>query len=305
MVFLSCLRLGGGPGRALCTPTFHGLSDGPYRRLKFSLKPIRHDYRDVLVSADLRKLEETAQELLRGKETKRRAFWEIFSKRVKASAHMLSPSLMALIAKSFDVHDRDTGIYVALATVLPEAVKRADGRSLLTLSDVFSRRLKRDSNPHLFSTLARQLPNALYQLTGKDVLRILSSLDAAGLADMLACRQVARKLLAELDELDSVDLADASAVFASQGYRNPELYSALARRAVDVKDSFDAPTVFRLLSGFSQNAVACDELLESFSTLLVSSKDQFTRHERHVVKQLVADADAPLKTLRESYRDET
>ncbi|KFG40697.1 hypothetical protein TGP89_309790, partial [Toxoplasma gondii p89] len=132
-----------------------------------------------------------------------------------------------------------TGIYVALATVLPEAVKRADGRSLLTLSDVFSRRLKRDSNPHLFSTLARQLPNALYQLTGKDVLRILSSLDAAGLADMLACRQVARKLLAELDELDSVDLADASAVFASQGYRNPELYSALARRAVDVKDSFD------------------------------------------------------------------
>ncbi|KFG44672.1 hypothetical protein TGDOM2_309790, partial [Toxoplasma gondii GAB2-2007-GAL-DOM2] len=109
MVFLSCLRLGGGPGRALCTPTFHGLSDGPYRRLKFALKPIRHDYRDVLVSADLRKLEETAQELLRGKETKRRAFWEIFSKRVKASAHMLSPSLMALIAKSFDVHDRDTG----------------------------------------------------------------------------------------------------------------------------------------------------------------------------------------------------
>ncbi|KEP62831.1 UNVERIFIED_CONTAM: hypothetical protein HHA_309790 [Hammondia hammondi] len=304
MVFLSCLRLGGGPGRALCTPTFHGLSDGPYRRLKFSLKPVRHDYRDVLVSADLRKLAETAQELLREKETKRRAFWEIFSKRVKASAHMLSPSLIALIARSFDVHDRDTGIYVALATVLPEAVKRADGRSLLTLSDVFSRRLKRDSNPHLFKTLAHQLPNALYQLTGKDVLRILSSLDAAGLADMLACRQVARKLLAELDELDSVDLADASAVFASQGYRNPELYSALARRAVDVKGSFDAPTVFRLLSGFSQNAVACDELLESFSALLVSSKDQFTRHERLVVKQLVADADVPLKTLRESYRDE-
>nr|CEL69687.1 TPA: hypothetical protein BN1204_053920 [Neospora caninum Liverpool] len=305
MLFLSLPRLGGGPGRALCTPTFHGLSDGPYRRLKFSLKPIRHDYRDVLVSADLRKLTETAQELLRKKETKRHAFWEIFSKRVKASAHMLSPSLMALIARSFDVHDRDTGIYVALATALPESVKRADGPSLLTLSDVFSRRLKRDSNPPLFKAIARQLPNALYQLTGKDVLRILKSLDAAGLADMLACRQAARKLCAELDELDCVDLADASAVFGSQGYRNPELYQALSRRAVDVKDSFDAPTVFRLLSGFSQNAVACENLLESFSALLVSSRNQFTLHERHIVQQLVADADAPLQALRESYREES
>ncbi|PFH33967.1 hypothetical protein BESB_071190 [Besnoitia besnoiti] len=303
MFFLSLPRAGGGPGRALCTPTFHGLSDGPYRRLRFSMRPVRHEYRNVLVSADVRKLAETARELLREKQAKRRAFWEIFSKRVKASSHLLSPAAMALIARSFDVHNRDTGIYVALATVLPACVKDADGRSLLSLSDIFSRRLKLGSNPPLFEALARHLPNTMYQLTAKDVVRLLAALDAAGHADLATCQRVARKLRGEIELLDCHDLAEASAVFAGQGYRNPGLYQALARRAVKVQDSFDAHTLHRMLSGFSQNAVACDELLTSFSVLLVASKEKFSNRERRIVEQLVADSDAPLKELRASYKE--
>ncbi|OEH75924.1 hypothetical protein cyc_04531 [Cyclospora cayetanensis] len=66
MLRLSSVLLAGGPGRSLCTPTAHGLSDGPFRRIKFRLhrQQFHRKYRDVLVSADVDGLVSTARELL-------------------------------------------------------------------------------------------------------------------------------------------------------------------------------------------------------------------------------------------------
>ncbi|CEM18602.1 unnamed protein product [Vitrella brassicaformis CCMP3155] len=85
-------------------------SDGPQRTIKFNLRPIRHDYQNVLVNADVRHLVRTAEKLLVDVATKKkRAFWEIFSKRAKLSMHLLQPLDMAIIGRAFDEHDQDTG----------------------------------------------------------------------------------------------------------------------------------------------------------------------------------------------------
>ncbi|PHJ20262.1 hypothetical protein CSUI_005911 [Cystoisospora suis] len=309
MFFLSAILRGGGPGRALCTPTFHGLSDGPYRRIRFSLKPIRHDYHNVLIFGDVRKLGETADELLqqekKGNTNKSRAFWEIFSKRVKASAHLLPPRIAAKIAKSFDVHNQDTGLFVVLALALSGSMlKKADGFSLLTLTEILSRRLKKFTQDPLFKSIANHLPNVTYQLTAQQLLTFLESFHAAGhMADVYTCKRIARKVHACTGELDHEEIARASVAFAAHGYRDPSIYEALGDRAIEIKDTFSTRSLYRLFSGFHQSAVVCDQLLESFSKPLIAAKETqaFTSKEFRVISQVIADADAPLRELRRAY----
>lgn len=77
---------------------------------------------NVLVFGDVRKLAATADELLREKKDKghkSRAFWEIFSRRVKASAHLLPSRVAAKVARSFDSHDQDTGASLFLFFFFP------------------------------------------------------------------------------------------------------------------------------------------------------------------------------------------
>lgn len=60
------------------------------------------------------------------------------------------------------------GLFVVLALALPGSMlKKADGFSLLTLTEILSRRLKKFTQDPLFKTIANHLPNVTYQLTGR------------------------------------------------------------------------------------------------------------------------------------------
>ncbi|KAL8273957.1 hypothetical protein Esti_002136 [Eimeria stiedai] len=143
MLRISGQLLGGGPGRSLCRPTAHGVSDGPFRRLKFKVDKSKshRKYRDVLVSGDVDTLLSTARELLLnqgrfrvsmsssggpqageapGAPEKSEGFWSVFGRRAKESLRLMKLTDAAFIAAAFEAHKRDTGIFVALASAFAD-----------------------------------------------------------------------------------------------------------------------------------------------------------------------------------------
>ncbi|GAB67052.1 hypothetical protein PCYB_104020 [Plasmodium cynomolgi strain B] len=66
MIWFSRQRLGGGVGRRLCMPIYSGSSDSAFKDKYFVLKKINHKYENVLLFGDVKKLRDTAVELIKG-----------------------------------------------------------------------------------------------------------------------------------------------------------------------------------------------------------------------------------------------
>ncbi|VWU53227.1 conserved protein, unknown function, partial [Hepatocystis sp. ex Piliocolobus tephrosceles] len=65
MLLLCSPKLGGGVGRRLCMPTYSGSSDSVFKYKKFILRKINQKYENVLMFGDVKKLRNTAAELIK------------------------------------------------------------------------------------------------------------------------------------------------------------------------------------------------------------------------------------------------
>eukprot|EP00922_Rhytidocystis_sp_ex-Travisia-forbesii_P012331 GHVS01018599.1.p2 GENE.GHVS01018599.1~~GHVS01018599.1.p2 ORF type:complete len:196 (+),score=105.41 GHVS01018599.1:101-688(+) len=111
------------PQRSLSMATAVAESDGPFRSLRFRLKPIRHDFQNVLVHADTNKLIATAHELLEHAHVRKSAsFWDIYRKRVVLTHTCFSALETAVILRAFDVHKQDKGIYRTIANTMSSGI---------------------------------------------------------------------------------------------------------------------------------------------------------------------------------------
>ncbi|GIX61636.1 uncharacterized protein BcabD6B2_10710 [Babesia caballi] len=195
-----------GPGHASCKELSVVTQDGPARRLRFRLKPIKHDFGRVLCMADAKTLRRAADEVLRetGSGTRQRvlpqewtlhqddmgaraaaksqAFWTVFSKRFKASVPILSAADTVHVLRAFHALNKDTGelhygsrpsssgVYVAAAPTIRGKVQELDKRSLLDGLHILSRRLKTNTQQQLFRAMADQVPNVLWQMSGEHLI---------------------------------------------------------------------------------------------------------------------------------------
>ncbi|MDE1142140.1 MAG: hypothetical protein PW999_21350 [Paraburkholderia tropica] len=138
---LSCLN----HNRTYVHSTQAGLSDGPWRDVRFKLRRVRRDYYNVIVNANTKTLTRTAEELISNPSvTKHEGFWISYSIRVKQCLHLLSLVDMSVIALSFDMHKTDFGIYADFAAVIPLVLQRerVNGVSSVILADILSRNLR-------------------------------------------------------------------------------------------------------------------------------------------------------------------
>lgn len=288
MLILCLKKLGGGVGRRLCMPSYTGTSDSTFKEKKFVLKKLRHHYENVLLFGDIKKLRDTAEELIKNytpkknqvngridKETfkntngknvdasfyeqkiepflkkkqlgidkkleinkkleidneldidnekrkekeikinkekdiikkgnvitknsqedvgvgtgvnvdmdvnidssspliKKTSFWQIYSMRVKKSAHLLNHFDFALILHSFHLHNKDTGIYSSCVKYVEKEIPKMNGVSYVLLLNILSTRLKKNSYNFFFEKMRQNIPNILFDLNLKDIINILN-----------------------------------------------------------------------------------------------------------------------------------
>ncbi|CEM18599.1 unnamed protein product [Vitrella brassicaformis CCMP3155] len=280
-------------------------SDGPQRSIRFKLRPIRHDYQNVLVNADVRHLVQTAEKLLVDVGTKKkRAFWEIFSKRAKLSMHLLQPLDMAIIGRAFDEHDKDTGVFQEMAAMIPLRITRFDGLSLVAMADLLSRRAKKAMDT--FRSLCSHLPNVMHQLSLNDIVQLLFALDRVDHIDRTVCRRVSRKVAARLShpetktQVEAATIAGLAAAFALHQYRSHPLYRLIARRAVMLADEFDTPSLGRLFHAFNSLSLDSVEMIEGMEEVLIERLPLFSREELSAIKEYVDDSEAGVMNLRDA-----
>uniref|UniRef100_A0A0G4HBQ6 RNA-editing substrate-binding complex 6 protein domain-containing protein n=1 Tax=Chromera velia CCMP2878 TaxID=1169474 RepID=A0A0G4HBQ6_9ALVE len=284
--------------RGLMRPVFAFMQDSPALNIRFRMRKARKDYRTVLICADVKKLVETAEELLLdGSLKKKKAFWEIFSKRTIASMHLLKALDMAMIARAFDAHGKDTGVFASMASHLPGLAGNFTGLSLLTLVDIFSRRYRKDAGA--FSLLASEVPNVMYELSAEDLIHLLHCFKKGGHADLVLCRRAARKVMARVEDLDLIAVCGASSAFGVHRFRSLPLFSALARRATEHAEELDSRGIFNLLFGFKETETeAPPELLEALEENIIDKIPEFPEWELKVVTAVVSESSARLESLR-------
>eukprot|EP00927_Polykrikos_kofoidii_P033460 TRINITY_DN2828_c0_g1_i1.p1 TRINITY_DN2828_c0_g1~~TRINITY_DN2828_c0_g1_i1.p1 ORF type:complete len:365 (-),score=72.94 TRINITY_DN2828_c0_g1_i1:38-1132(-) len=228
-------------------------TDGPFKYYKgktdtFKKNRKKH-YNEVLVFADRRKLLEVAQDLLNGalRDEVKPAFWEIYAKRCIKSMHLLTPLEIAIVLRSFDVYDvqlRGADVFAAAASFV-RASKEVSGQAVVVLVDVFSRRLKvpREEMQDLLEHLGRQAANAMWEITPRGAVDILSTMSAVGAQDSALSARVARKVLMQLDVpgvLALEDLPVAAQAMAAQNHRDVDLLRGIATRIETIPMHEDA-----------------------------------------------------------------
>eukprot|EP00922_Rhytidocystis_sp_ex-Travisia-forbesii_P050636 GHVS01075230.1.p1 GENE.GHVS01075230.1~~GHVS01075230.1.p1 ORF type:complete len:339 (-),score=65.09 GHVS01075230.1:142-1158(-) len=206
------------PQRSLSMATTNAESDGPFRSLRFRIKPIRHDFQNVLVHADAKKLIATAHELLEHAHVRKSiGFWDIYRKRVILTHTHLSLLQTAVVLRAFDVHKQNKGVYITIANTISSGItghspptytaattsssvgRSSSGRNscycsmrcdcvtlpgiaTVMLLDIFSRRLKKEKKIYeeLFFGLANHVCNVMYMLEPADIVEALYALHRAG-----------------------------------------------------------------------------------------------------------------------------
>ncbi|ORM40139.1 uncharacterized protein BXIN_1150 [Babesia sp. Xinjiang] len=237
--------------------------DGPARRFRFRLKPIKHDFGRVLCMADARTLRATSDEVLglvgRGKHrralpedwagpsskvtsvTKTNAFWTVFSKRFKACLPILSVNDTVHVLKAFHAANKDTGVYVAAAPLMRYNIRHLDKDLLIDALHILSTRLKRNTQQDLFRAMADHVPNVLWAMKGKSYygnviyMRHAASDIAATLWHLSRARCTDRKLAAHMqakfcdtmDALNDLERGTAVLAFARHGHSDKSLFTSI------------------------------------------------------------------------------
>jgi len=187
--------------------------------------------------ADIRKLLETAQEVLSQPSREfPKPFWEVLAKRCIQSMHLLKPMELAIISRTFDVHNVELkpryDVYHPIAEQA-RCSKHFPGLAVLVLAEVLPRKLdaeKADLNG-LLKMLGRQAADVMWELSVSHAVRVLEALTVAGIRDAPLCSRVARKLAAQLEVRGAVrleDLAAAASAFAGQDHRDLPLLLSIA-----------------------------------------------------------------------------
>jgi len=286
---LSVVRLKGGPGRSLGTGTYVGSSDGPWKRLKFRVGKLRRDFQRTLINGDVKTLVSTAQELLRDPNVvKSRGFWEIFSKRVEASVHLLSPLDAATICSSFDKCDKATSLYSTCATTVPRMKKPFSGTAIKMLIQVLSKRTP--DNKSVMKFLTQRVPDAMYQLSVDDIVVILQALKGMDYTSELVCGRMMSKVATQFGELDSRTIGVVSEVASAHRYRNLDFFSALERRGTDIVHQFEGESLLKFLVGFNRLSIDCPKFLKAAKPRIASLCQTFTKDQLESLHTLLEDS---------------
>lgn len=251
-------------------------TDSPFRHIKGNFVMRKRHYNETVVMGDVRKLMETAQEMLmqQSKEFPR-AFWEVFAKRCLQSMHMLNATEMALVARTFDAHSpvlrQRFDVYRPIAMRVATLKERFPGMAVLALAEILPRRLPTDDDQDvagLLRTLGRHAVGALWELKPAHAVRVLEAVSEQGVKDAsLTCR-VAKKVHAQLGQegvaspLSLPELASVGATMANQDHRDLDLFMTLADASTQLcEDALARGT------GVHEAAESMKSLLASFEKL--------------------------------------
>ncbi|CDJ60092.1 hypothetical protein, conserved [Eimeria maxima] len=288
----SRVLLGGGPGRSLCNPTAHGLSDGPYRRLKFVLNRqiARKRYRDVLVSADVDGLLCTASELLLNSAPYYSLLSSALGSSPKATPEATSKTIPRGTVKRF---------FVALAPLfgaLDSAPSRSGTRRRMQQQQLLLQHRQHAAAAAAAATEASAAAGVTP--AGSEVLRILEAATPKQQQQQqveqqlqLLGRLVWRKIAASVPFFQPAELNRTVLALNGCGLRVPPLLKQIEDRALAVHSQFSAADALELLRGFAAAAFDCDALLQSFEPLLLQHASTLTRKEVHLLQHLIDEAD--------------
>jgi len=218
-------------------------SDGPFRhmKVKFTDRNRKKNYNEVLVTGDVKKLVDTAQDMLQehGSKVVPDPVWKQYAKRCVASMHLLKPLELAIIARCFDAYDIDLkgaefNVFGSLAKQLRETAAQKDfpGLAVLVLADVVARRLQngKNSKEELLDLLGRKACQCMWELSPSNAVEVLTSVTSAGALHPTLCTRVARKVQSQLETLPLGVLAKTAKALAAQEHRDLSLLQGIAHR---------------------------------------------------------------------------
>mmetsp|Transcript_17695 Transcript_17695/g.28752 ORF Transcript_17695/g.28752 Transcript_17695/m.28752 type:complete len:303 (+) Transcript_17695:64-972(+) len=229
-------------------------TDGPWRHLRPNIVEKKKHYGRVLVTADRRKILETAQDVLNEPDKHYGGrFWEVMSKRSIRSMHLFQPLELAILARAFDHHDvqmKGLNVFKAIGDQARTTTSAFPGLAVLVMVDVLSRRLcTSDGKPwhgtaDLMQRLGRHASSSMWELHCEHAVRVLEVLSALDIKDASLCLRVAAKVANEMDGLSLKILGKAAVAFAGQGHRDVKLMRGIAEKAselcADGKDANEA-----------------------------------------------------------------
>jgi len=219
-------------------------TDGPWRHLRPNITEKKKHYGRVLVTADRRKILESAQDVLNepGKHYGGR-FWEVMSKRSIRSMHLFQPLELAILARAFDHHGvqmKGLNVFKSIGDQVRTTTSAFPGLAVLVLVDVLSRRLCTNDGrpwqgtPDLIQRLGRHASSCMWELHPEHAVRVLEVLSTFQIKDAALCIRVAAKVANNMDGLSLETLAKAAVAFAGQGHRDLKLMRGIAERSAEL-----------------------------------------------------------------------
>lgn len=250
-------------------------TDSPFKHMRPKVVERKRHYNETLVMGDVRKLIETAQEVLsQQSKTFPRAFWEIFARRCIQSMHLFNPLELAIVARTFDAHDPQLRPWFDVYRPIAEQArgqardqKGFPGLAILVFSEIFPKRLDKGKIDvkSLLTMLGRQAAKVMWEFSPGHAIRVLATLTETGIRDASICARVAKKIEAQLGvpgSLELDELASLAWALSKQDHRDLVFFANLAdyaaSRCEEIVDS---------KRGVADAAKALGRILEAFQTL--------------------------------------